>query len=147
LAFLFDTDAVSEVLRPKPLPAYLAWLREVPREDQFISAVSAGELYHGAYRSAARERHLANIEERLLPAVTVLPYDAAVARIFGRLRAELERAGTRLDDADLQIASTALHHGLELVTGNVRHFGRVPDLRVNAVLIEARREAGDAEGS
>jgi predicted nucleic acid-binding protein len=136
--YLFDTDAVSEVLRPKPLAAFLKWLRGVPREDQFISAVTVGELYHGAYRSTARERHLANIEKRVLPAVTILPYDASVAKVFGELRADLERAGTRLDDADLQIASTALHHGLELVTGNIRHFDRVPGLRVNPALVEAR---------
>jgi predicted nucleic acid-binding protein len=136
--YLFDTDAVSEVLRPKPLPAYLAWLRAVPREDQFVSAVTVGELYHGAYRSAAQERHLTNIEQRLLPAVTILPYDASVAKVFGQLRADLERAGTRLDDADLQIASTALHHGLELVSGNVRHFDRVPGLRLNSALVDAR---------
>jgi predicted nucleic acid-binding protein len=136
--YLFDTDAVSEVLRPKPLAAFLEWLRGVPREDQFISAVTVGELYHGAYRSTARERHLANIEKRVLPAVTILPYDASVAKVFGELRADLERAGTRLDDADLQIASTALHHGLELVTGNIRHFDRVPGLRVNPALVDAR---------
>lgn len=139
MPYLFDTDAVSELLRRKPLARYLEWLKSVPREDQFISAVTVGELYHGAYRSPARARHLTNIEERVLPAVTILPYDAGIAKVFGQLRAELEHAGTRLDDADLQIASTALHHGLELVTGNVRHFARIESLRLNRILADARR--------
>lgn len=139
MPFLFDTDAVSELLRPKPLPGYVEWIRTVPREDQFMSAVSVGELYHGAFRSRARDRHLTNIEQRILPAVTILPYDAAVARIFGQIRAALEEAGTRIDDADLQIAATALYHGLELVTGNVRHFARVPELMLNRVLADARK--------
>ena len=139
MPFLFDTDAVSELLRPKPIAEYVDWVRTVPREDQFMSAVSVGELYHGAYRSQARERHLKNIEQRVLPAVTILPYDLPVARIFGQVRAELERSGTRLDDADLQIAATALHHGIELVTGNVRHFARIPDLRLSRRLADARR--------
>jgi predicted nucleic acid-binding protein len=138
LLYLFDTDAISELLRRKPLAAYLHWVRTVPREDQFISAVSVGELYHGAYRSQARDRHLTNIEERVLAAVTIVPYDAAVAKVFGRVRAELEAAGTRLADADLQIAATALHHGLELVTGNVRHFSRIHGLQINRVLADAR---------
>lgn len=138
MSFLFDTDAVSELLRRKPNPIYVEWLRTVPREDQFISAVSVGELYHGAFRSEARARHLTNIEERVLPAVTILPYDAAVAKVFGQMRAELETAGTRLDDADVQIAGTALYHRLELVTGNVRHFARIVGLRVNRVLADAR---------
>ena len=138
MAYLFDTDAISELLKPRPLPRYVEWLRTIPREDQFTSAVSIGELYKGAYRSKAKERHLENIETRVLPAVTVLPYDVAVSRVFGQIRAALEEAGTILPDADLQIAATAIYHGPELVTGNVRHFERIPGLRVNRILTEAR---------
>ena len=139
MAFLFDTDAISELLRPKPAPTYVRWIRKVDREDQFVSAITVGELYEGAYRSPAKDRHLANIEQRVLPAVTVLPYDSAVAKVFGRVRAELEAAGTRLDDADLQIAATAIYHGLELVTGNLRHFRRIPDLEINLILFDAKK--------
>ena len=134
MAYLFDTDAVSEVLKKRPAPAYLAWLATAPRDLQFSSAVTVGELYKGAYRSAARTRHLTNIRERVLPALTVLPYDADVARVFGRVSAQLEETGQRLADADLQIAATALFHGLEPVTGNLRHFARVDGLRINPVL-------------
>jgi len=137
--YLFDTDAISELLRPRPAAAYLRWIRTVPREEQFVSAVTVGELYQGAFRSEARDRHLANIEERVLPAVTVLPYDAAVAKVFGSVRATLEAAGTRLDDADLQIAATAIYHDLELVTGNIRHFERIPTLRLNRILASAKQ--------
>lgn len=109
------------------------------REAQFTSAVSVGELYKGAFRSPARDRHLHNIEGRVLPAITVLPYDVATARVFGQIHASLEAAGTILDDADLQIAATAIHHDLDLVTGNLRHFARVPGLRLNRILAEARQ--------
>ena len=138
MAYLFDTDAISELLRPKPSRPYVKWLGSVPREDQFVSAVTVGELYQGAYRSSARDRHLKNIDERILPAVTVLPYDAATARVYGQIRAFLESKGKPLADADLQIAATALYHGLELVTGNLKHFERVPDLRFNTVLADNR---------
>ncbi|OGK90903.1 MAG: hypothetical protein A2X50_11820 [Candidatus Rokubacteria bacterium GWF2_70_14] len=43
MAFLFDTEAISEVLKPLPLPAYVAWLRAIPRAEQFTSAVVVGE--------------------------------------------------------------------------------------------------------
>lgn len=138
MAFLFDTDAISEVLRPRPAASYLRWLRRIPREEQFTSAVVLGELYKGAYGSPDVQRHLENIETRVLPAVTVLVYDAAAARLYGEVRAGLEGAGRPLADADLQIAATALLHDLELVTGNVKHFARVPQLRINTVLAEAR---------
>ena len=136
MAYLFDTDAISETLRPRPALGYLAWLRGVPREEQYTSAVCVGELYAGAFRSKARDRHLANIEQRVLEAVTALPFDIAVARVFGQIRAHLEDQA--LADADLQIAATAIYHGLELVTGNVRHFERVPGLVLNPILVEPR---------
>jgi tRNA(fMet)-specific endonuclease VapC len=138
MAFLFDTDAISELLRPRPVAAYLAWLRNVSREDQFTSAVVIGELYKGAYRAQTSEKHLKNVEERILPAVTALPFDVGTAKVYGRIRARLEEKGAILPDADLQIAATALYHGLELVTGNLRHFQRIDGLKVNAVLANSR---------
>ncbi len=138
MPYLFDTDAISEVLRSRPLPGYVEWLETVPRDQQFTSAVVVGELYKGAFRSSARDRHLENIDERVLPAVTVLPYDTGVARVFGQIRARLEQTGQILPDADLQIAATALYHGLQLVTGNLRHFERVPELEISSVLDDAR---------
>lgn len=50
--------------------------------------------------------------------------------MYGPLRAQLEASGERLDEPDLRIASIALSRELTLVTGNVRHFARVPGLDV-----------------
>jgi tRNA(fMet)-specific endonuclease VapC len=141
MAFLFDTDAISELYRKRPSSRYLSWLGTVPRAEQFTSVVSLGELFRGAYRSTSTGKHLANIENHVLPTITVLPYDVAIARIFGQISAELAGAGKPLMDADLQIAATALYHGLELVTGNLRHFERVPGIRIHPALADARAEA------
>ncbi|MBA7539888.1 Toxin FitB [subsurface metagenome] len=138
MAFLFDTDAISELLRPRPATAYVKWIMKVAREEQFTSAVVIGELYKGAYRSHDRERHLANIEQRVLPAVTVLNYDISIAKVFGKIRAHLEDTGAVLPDADIQIAATAIGHDLELITGNLRHFNRISDLKLNHVLANSR---------
>lgn len=138
MSYLFDTDAISEVWRPRPLQTYLRWLEAIPLESQYSSAVTLGELYKGAYRSSNSARYLTYIEDRLLPNVTVLPYDIAVAKVFGSVRAALEVQGRILEDSDLQIAATAIHHGLELVTGNVAHFERVPGLKVNPILATSR---------
>ena len=142
MPFLFDTDALSEALRRRPLPGYVAWLADLPRAEQFTSAVVVGELFKGAYRSADSFRHLQNIETRVLPTLTVLSYDVDVARVYGALQAQLEQAGRALADADLQIAATAVHHGLELVTGNLRHFRRITGLRLCTVLDNVRRDRG-----
>ncbi len=138
MAYLFDTDAISEILRPKPLAAYLQWLRTIPRADQFTSAVVVGELFRGAFRSPNAARHIRNIESRVLPALSVISYDLDIARVYGATQAQLENEGRVLADADLQIAATALHHDLELVTGNLRHFRRISGLRICTALAEAR---------
>jgi predicted nucleic acid-binding protein len=138
MAYLFDTNAISELLRSRPAKSYVEWLRGVPREEQYTSAVVVGELYRGTFRSEARDRHLGNIRERILPSVTVLPFDSAVAEVYGLLSAELEEAGRVLADADLQIAATAVYHNLEIVTGNLRHFARISQLRCNPILVKSR---------
>jgi len=126
---------------PKPLPAYVEWVASVAREDQFTSAVVVGELFEGAFASAATKHHLKNIRRRVLPAVTALPYDVAVAPLFAEIAARLRAEGRPLPDADLQIAATAVYHGLELVTGNIRNFERVPGLEISRVLADARSGA------
>ena len=45
--YLLDTNVVSELRRPRPHGAVLAWLREVPDSSLYISAVTIGELQAG----------------------------------------------------------------------------------------------------
>ena len=70
--------------------------------------------------------------------MTVLPFDVSVARVFGEIQAGLARRGRVVADADVQIAATAIHHDLEVVTGHLRHFEPIPGCRVNRALADAR---------
>jgi predicted nucleic acid-binding protein len=73
---------------------------------------------------------LEKLDKLLLPNLRVLPFDAWAARRYGVVRAELERNGTPLGEADLRIGAVALTHDLTVVTGNLRHFRKIPGLRV-----------------
>lgn len=129
--YLLDTDVLSHLLRRAPSPTLVAKLASVPPEQQFTSSITLGELIYGAHR--LQERTLAllqRLEESLLPNLPVLPFDASAARRYGEVRADLERRGTPIGDADIRIASIALVRGLTVVTGNVRHFRHVPGLAV-----------------
>jgi len=101
--------------------------RVSPDEELAVTAIGIGELVHGAYKSARVEENLARLAV-LLASLIVLSYDERAAVRFGRIKADLERAGTALGDLDLQIASVALEHGAPLLTHNRRHFDRVPGL-------------------
>ncbi|MCH7745197.1 MAG: type II toxin-antitoxin system VapC family toxin [Chloroflexi bacterium] len=129
--YLLDTDILSNLIKRSPSTFLIAKLASVPLEQQFTSSVTLGELIYGAYRLGDRARFLLDqIDQTLLPNLPVLPFDSAAARRYGEVRAQLERQGTPLADADLRIASIALTNDLIMVTGNVRHFQRVPDLSV-----------------
>ncbi len=120
---ILDSDHCIAVLRGQLNLS--GWVR--PDEELAVTAISVGELTHGACKSAQYEENLARLGI-LLAAVIILPYEERAANRFGHLKATLERVGERLDDLDLQIASIALHYGAPLITHNQRHFERVPGL-------------------
>ena len=128
--FLFDTDTLSQLMKREPLPSLLVQMAAVPREEQFTSSITVGELVFGAQRSPQREHLLSQLEELLWPNLGILPFDRPAAETYGRFRAELERAGTPLAEPDLRIGAIALTRDLTVVTGNVCHFSRIPGLRV-----------------
>lgn len=89
-----------------------------------------------------RARYLESLERDVLGTLKILSFDVEVARVYGQICALLEADGRTLPDPDLQIAATAIQHDLELVTGNLKHFGRVPGLRICPVLADARSRRG-----
>ena len=129
--YLLDTDILSNLIKRSPSSTLVAKVARVPPEQQFTSSITLGELVYGAHRLRERTAILMEkIEEALLPNLPILSFDAAAASRYGKLRAELERLGTPIGDADMRIAAIALSHGLKVVTANERHFRRVPDLDI-----------------
>tara|TARA_Y100000294_G_scaffold173665_1_gene190260 strand:+ start:134 stop:547 length:414 start_codon:yes stop_codon:yes gene_type:complete len=128
--YLFDTDTLSQIMQRNPPRRLLARLDLTPREYQFTSAINVGELLFGAYRSPNRNAFLQQVESLIFPSFEVLPFELRAADVYARVRATLEREGRPLADADLRIAAVAIVNDLTLVTGNVRHFTRIPDLRI-----------------
>ena len=98
-------------------------------EVVFITAVSVAECYRGAYGSRDRAKALRDAKE-LLELFAVLSLDYESGRIWGEL-AESMRSNS-IGDRDLFIASIALANGQSVVTGNKKHFERVPSLVVES---------------
>lgn len=129
--FLLDTDHLSVLTRPDPPRRFVERVERVPLGSRFTSSINLGELFFGAYRiRARRDRLLRAIRDLATSVDRVLPFETNAAARYGQLRAELELQGQPLADADLRIAAIALVHGLTVVTGNVRHFDRVPGLGI-----------------
>lgn len=131
---LLDTDVISALMRRDTTTRLRQRLARVPLRSQCTSAINLGELAYGA-RRAGRPQLFDTVRE-LLVDIEVLPFDAAAADVYGKLRADLERRGRVLAEADLRIASIALSQECTVVTGNVRHFSRIDGLVVENWLVE-----------
>lgn len=117
---ILDSDHCVAILRGQLNLDGLA----APDVELATTAISVGELMHGATKSIRAVENLIRLDV-LLAALTILPYDEWSARLFGQLKAQLEQAGETLSDLDLQIASIALDHNSVLVTHNQKHFTRL----------------------
>jgi len=84
------------------------------------------ELYAGAYRSARPEKNLAQIS-RFLEAVDVISPDDSTPEVYGRISAQLAKAGTPIPQNDIWIAAVSLQAELPLATGDP-HFEKVEGL-------------------
>ncbi len=127
--YLFDTDTITNIVKPQPSPTLLQRLGKTTKNQQYISTITISEIVYGAEKSNRPDFHLNNLETVLLPAVNIIGFDSKAAYVCGRIRAELEKRGTPLDLADLEIASIAIANDLILVSNNLRHFKRVPLLQ------------------
>ena len=127
MAFLLDTNVVSETIRPRPEKRVLDWIEAQVPTDLFLAAQTIGELVRGARKvkeQARRERFEKWIERDLDRQFDgrVLPFDGRTAAVWGRLMGDGDRAGRPPAAADAQIAAVAIQHELILVTRNVKDF-------------------------
>lgn len=127
MTFLVDTDVVVNWLRGRQSAVTL--LSVLEPDGIAVSLITYGEIYEGLYFGHDPRRTTQGFQ-RFLRSVDVLPLNRLIMRRFALLRGTLRQQGMLLNDPDLLIAATAMYHDLTLVTGNVRHFQRVPDLQL-----------------
>jgi predicted nucleic acid-binding protein len=125
--YLIDTDVISEQRkRDKANPGVREFFKEARRSGAavYLSVITVGELRTGVERIRYRgDRPQAARLERWLNSLLaqyeefILPVDAAIAEIWGRLRVPNPE-----NPLDKQVAATALVYGLTVVTRNSSHF-------------------------
>ena len=127
MTYLLDTNICIYALKKRP-PEVLQRFREVGRGAVAVSVITVMELRQGAEKSERVAENHSRLDFFLHP-MKILPFDSAAALQGARLRAHLERQGTKIGDLDTLIAAQALAADLILVTNNLREFKRVPGLR------------------
>jgi tRNA(fMet)-specific endonuclease VapC len=125
---LLDTDWVADYLKGRS-PAVALISRLIP-DGIAISVITLAEVYEGIYYGSDPvhdERGL----RRFLRGVIVLHVDTDVARRYAVIRGSLRQQGLLIPQPDILIAATAIHHDLILVTRNLRHYRRIPGLKLH----------------
>lgn len=120
--YLLDTNIISELPRPRPHGAVVAWFKSVAEADLHVSAVSLGELQAGIEvtrdRDTAKAVAIEQWVDQIAATYNVLPMDGDTLRLWARLMHR--RSNTLYEDA--MIAATAKRHKLAVVTRNVVDF-------------------------
>jgi len=122
---ILDTDTISYFLRGD---------RSVKEKMYFYydelasTTVNYAELIYGL-RKKRKDGYVKNVE-MLFDHLILYPFDRKAAAYFGDLKATMRTEGIVVDDMDLMIASIALVHDEVLVTNNIRHFRKIPDLMI-----------------
>lgn len=124
---LLDTNIVSDLVR-NPQGRIAEWIAKVGENEVCTSVIVTAELRYGAAKKGS-ERLSAQLE-RVLAALPILPFEEPADVAYGRLRAQLEAAGTPIGGDDMLIAAQAISSGCALVTDNERAFTRVGELNV-----------------
>lgn len=121
-----DTNVLSELMRPAPFHAVLAWMEASASLDVRATSISVAEINFGIERLPVGRRRTELqicVEEVFarLPA-SIVPFDKAAANEYAKIASKREVAGAPIGIFDAQIAAICLTRGVSLATGNVKNF-------------------------
>jgi predicted nucleic acid-binding protein len=131
MAVLLDSSVLIEAERRHyPLSRIVALADG--SEPMALPALAVSEMLLGVYlsRPSAQRTYREDFIERMVERFDVLAFELPVARLYARLWADLRRAGNLIAPHDLMIGATALVHGYDILTHDIRDFDRIPGLKV-----------------
>ncbi len=128
MKYLIDTNICMYIMNNQP-PEVLKKFKSLGLGDVGISSITVSELYYGACKSKRIKENIKRLEEFLYP-FEVLEYDENASKVYGKIRANLEKKGQVIGPLDMLIAAHALSRQLIIITNNTQEFKRISSLQV-----------------
>ncbi len=128
MKYLLDTNICIYIIKQKP-EAVFQRFRRLSVGQVALSTITYSELWFGVQKSKKTAQNEIALQQFTAP-LKILPYPEDASKVYGEIRAALERRGTPIGPLDTLIAAHARCLDLTLVTNNAAEFSRVPKLRV-----------------
>jgi toxin FitB len=124
---LFDTNIISEMMKPSPSSEVINWLDQQETTKLFISTISIAEISFGLNALPEGNRRV-QLEQAFNKAIIesfkyrILSFDESAAHVYGKIMSKRKGLGRPLGILDGQIAAIAYTQGLIIATRNVNDF-------------------------
>lgn len=125
--YLLDTDIMSYFLKGNV--RVTENFRRHQGSIKALSVITYAELLYGCRNSQYVTENLAKVG-RLVANYPIIDVTCPVVECFGEIKAYLTKAGTPLEDFDVLIGCTALTMNYTVVTNNVKHYQKIPGLKI-----------------
>ena len=124
---ILDTNAVSEILTPKPSHLVFDWIAAQPPQEVFITVITQAELLEGveSLPDGKRKMNLAAAIERVFTELfprRILTFDEISARLFAKIMSHRGSIGRPVSQFDAMIAAIARSRNAAVATRNTRDF-------------------------
>ena len=126
MRYMLDTNICIYAIKHKPEQVFIR-LKEHDPQVLCISSGTYGELVHAVEKSKATEKNRVAL---LLANIDIVSFDSLAAQSYGKIRADLEKAGTPIGPLDMMIAGHAKSLNYNVVTNNTKEFARVKGLKL-----------------
>ena len=128
---ILDTDVFSVLTERRPGAEKIAAV--IGDAETLLAFASVAELAYGAYLASWGAARVRRLEAAVASHGLLLPTDGLL-RVWARLRVKARGVGHplghKVNSNDLWVAACAVHYQVPLLTGNGRHFGGLPGLKV-----------------
>ncbi len=127
---ILDTCFIIDLLNSEEGAVRKAQEFDKQNTSLFTTAVTVFEIWQGISDIKNKQkREKINV---LLEGTGLLDLDQESAKIGGKIHGELYDHGISIQPEDSMIAGISLKHGKKIVTRNVKHFSKIPEVRIES---------------